>query len=76
MKTAQSRLKTSLTLKEVEKRMDEVENSEHEKGVHKIFYPHFVYFSDELKLELMKYGYKVYKGSWDGVINDAIIIEW
>jgi len=76
MKTASERLKTGLTIQEVEKRMDEVESCKNEKGVCKIFYPHWIYFPDELKLQLMKLGYKVYKGSWDGVINDAIIIEW
>lgn len=76
MKTAQSRVKNSLTIKEVEKRMDEVENNPNEKGVFKIFYPHFIYVSDELKIELIQYGYKVYIGDWDGIMTNALIIEW
>lgn len=76
MKTAQSRIKVGLTFQDVEKRINEVETNKNEIGVFKIFYPHFVYFPDELKLELMKLGYKVYVGDWDGIIINALIIEW
>lgn len=36
-------------------------NKRHE---YKVFYPHFVYFSDTCKLELMRQGFKVYQGEW------------
>ena len=48
--------KTSISLDEIYKNI-EAANKNHE---YKIFYPHFVYFSDALKLELMRKGFKVY----------------
>lgn len=42
---------------------------------YKIFYPHFVYFSDACKLELIGQGFKVYQGEW--LHGDlGLIIEW
>ena len=42
---------------------------------HKVFYPHWVYFSDECKLELIRQGFKVSEGEW--VRGDyGLIIEW
>ena len=42
---------------------------------YKIFLPHWVYFSDECKLELMRQGFKVYQGEW--LRGDyGLIIEW
>lgn len=42
---------------------------------YKIFFPHWVYFSDECKLELMRQGFKVYQGEW--LRGDyGLIIEW
>lgn len=42
---------------------------------YKIFYPHWVYFSDECKLELIRQGFKVYQGEWlHG--DHGLIIEW
>lgn len=42
---------------------------------HKIFYPHWIYFSDACKLELIKQGFKVYEGEW--LRGDyGLIIEW
>lgn len=42
---------------------------------YKIFFPHWVYFSDERKLELMRQGFKVYQGEW--LRGDyGLIIEW
>jgi len=76
MKTAKERNKVSLTISEVEKRIDEVESGKNENGVFKIFYPHWVYVSDDIKLQLMKYGYKVYTDNWDGIMINALIIEW
>lgn len=42
---------------------------------YKIFFPHWVYFSDECKLELMRQGFKVYQGEWLRR-NYGLIIEW
>lgn len=42
---------------------------------YKIFFPHWVYFSDECKLELMRQGFKVYQGEW--LRGDyGLIIKW
>nr|DAI46205.1 MAG TPA: RTX toxin acyltransferase family [Caudoviricetes sp.] len=42
---------------------------------YKIFYPHWIYFSDECKLELIRQGFKVYQGEW--LRGDyGFIIEW
>ena len=42
---------------------------------YKIFFPHWVYFSDECKLELMRHGFKLYQGEW--LRGDyGLIIEW
>ena len=42
---------------------------------YKIFFPHWVCFSDECKLELMRQGFKVYQGEW--LRGDyGLIIEW
>jgi len=45
-------------------------------GQFKIAIPHFMHVSDEVKLELIENGYKVYIGDWDGVVKNALIIEW
>lgn len=63
--------KTSIPLDEIYKNI-EAANKRHE---YKVFYPHFVYFSDSLKLELMRKGFKVYVGEWlHG--DKGYIIEW
>ena len=41
----------------------------------KCFIPHFIYVTDETKLQLIKNGYKVYEGNWDAIMN-GLIIEW
>jgi len=46
------------------------------RGEFKIFIPHFVYVEENLKLKLIDDGYKVYKGDWDGIMKDVLIIEW
>lgn len=45
-------------------------------GEFKIFIPHFVYVEESVKIKLIEDGYKVYKGDWDRIIIDALIIEW
>ena len=43
---------------------------------YKHFIPHNIYVSDEVRLKLIDDGYKVYKGNWDGIMTDVLIIEW
>ena len=45
-------------------------------GNFKHFIPHWVYVSDEIILQLINDGFKVYKGEWDGIMKDCLIIEW
>lgn len=45
-------------------------------GYYKHFIPHFVYVSESVKMQLIDDGYKVYKGDWDGITKDCLIIEW
>jgi len=45
-------------------------------GCFKIFIPHNRFFSEKSKLELMVNGFKVYRGDWDGIMKDVVIIEW
>lgn len=42
----------------------------------KCFIPHFLYVDDSVKMQLIKDGYKVYRGDWDGMMIDCLIIEW
>ena len=41
----------------------------------KCLIPHFIYVTDEAKLQLIKDGYKVYEGNWDSLMK-GLIIEW
>lgn len=50
--------------------------SANEIGQFKIFIPNWNYFSDASRLELIENGFKVYKGDWDGIMKDVLIIEW
>lgn len=46
-----------------------------QRNEYKIFFPHWVYFSDECKLELKRQGFKLYQGEW--LHGDyGLIIEW
>lgn len=42
----------------------------------KIFIPHFKLVDESVKLQLIEDGFKIYKGDWDGMITNALIIEW
>lgn len=75
MKKASERIKVSVDIKDVENRMAQQETS-YDKGVFKAFFPHWVYVSDEIKMQLINNGYKVYIGDWDHVMKNALIIEW
>ena len=59
-------------------KIEDIYNSiEHQNkiGEFKIFYPHFVYVSDEVVKQLIEDGFKVSKGEWfRGEIG--LIIEW
>lgn len=45
-------------------------------GEFKHFIPNHVRVSDETKMQLIKDGFKVYVGNYDGFIINALIIEW
>ncbi len=46
------------------------------RGEYKWCIPHQFYVSEEVKVQLIEDGFKVYKGAWDGVLTNALIIEW
>ena len=63
--------KHSPSLDQIYKSIEEA----NKRNEYKIFFPHWVYFSDECKLELMRQGFKVYQGEW--LHGDCgLIIEW
>ncbi|MFD2824796.1 hypothetical protein ACFS5M_14025 [Lacinutrix iliipiscaria] len=64
--------KTSEALENIYKLISEA-NSRSE---FKCFIPHFVYVSEKIRLQLIEDGFKVYRGDWDGVITNCLIIEW
>lgn len=68
---AKSLAKTSPSLDDIYANI-ECANKRHE---YKVYYPHFIYFSDELKLELIRKGFKVYLGEWFHG-DMGYIIEW
>jgi len=45
-------------------------------GEFKIMIPHWHYVADETRLELIRNGFKVSNGVWDGLMQNALIIEW
>lgn len=77
-------LKANKTMKasHLKKQSEVIENiyqsisRENQNGNFKHFIPHFVYVSEQVKSELIENGYKVYRGDWDGIITNALIIEW
>lgn len=71
---ANSIKKTSVTVKEIYEGIES--ELKHNSSKFKYHIPHWIYVSDEVKLELINEGFKVYKGSWDGILNEALIIEW
>lgn len=74
MKKASERIKTTISVKEIEERIDQVEKNHSYQN--KIFIPHFENVSNDTKLQFMNAGYKVYNRDWDGVMKDVLIIEW
>ena len=45
-------------------------------GRFKCYIPHDVYVNESVKLQLIEDGFKVYKGDWDGMMTNCLIIEW
>lgn len=69
--TARELERTSPSLEQIYKDIEEANRQHH----YKIFYPHYVYFSDACKLELIRQGFKVCQGEWlHG--DQGLIIEW
>lgn len=66
--------KTTLTAIEIYEHIND--NLKHNPNTFKHFIPHYIYVSDEVKLQLINDGFKVYIGNWDNIINGALIIEW
>lgn len=63
--------KKSVTLEQIDNNIKSAIENNH----FKVFYPHFIYVSDEVKLSLIKNGFKVYEGTW--MYSDmGLIIEW
>ena len=46
------------------------------RGAFKHAIPHYIYVSDKVKLQLIEDGFKVYKGDWDSIMINSLIIEW
>lgn len=58
----------------LDKIYDDIQRA-NERNEYKVFYPHFVYFSDACMVELIKQGFKVYRGEWFHG-DHGLIIEW
>lgn len=69
---AKSLKKTSVSIENIYKGISESNANNRFKH----FVPHDVYVSDEVRLKLIEDGYKVYKGNWDGIMTNVLIIEW
>ena len=69
---ANTLIKQSINIESVYERIINETNNGHCKA----YYPHFVYIDESIKLQLIEDGFKVYKGVWDGVMVDCLIIEW
>lgn len=74
MKKASERIKTTISVKDIEEKIDQIEKDYPYQN--KIFIPHYHNVSNDTKLQFMNAGYKIYNGDWDGVMKDALIIEW
>lgn len=68
---ANSLMKKSIALDEI---YAQIEQS-NERGQFKHFIPHFIYISDDVRLQLQNDGFKAYYGEW--FANDSgLVIEW
>ena len=68
---AKDLIKKSVTIHDVYKNIEEANG----RGEFKFFYPHFVYVSNEVKMQLMSDGFKLSEGEFF-VGNNGLIIEW
>lgn len=64
--------KESISIEDIYKSISDMSAFKH----YKHFIPHHIYVSEQVKLQLIEDGFKVYKSDWDGVIKDCLIIEW
>ena len=69
---AKDLVKKELTLESIYKGIEQ----DNDNGYYKHYIPHFMYVADNTRLKLIDDGYKVYRGDWDGLITNVIIIEW
>lgn len=67
-------IKQSLTAKQIYEEI--INRTQDQKGVFKIFFPHWVYIAPHVIQELIQNGFKISISDWDGVMIDATIIEW
>lgn len=66
--------KRSISKEEV---YDEISNLYNQKKSHyKHFIQHYFYISEEVILQMLNDGFKVYKGDFDHINKDVWIIEW
>lgn len=68
---ARQKTKKSISIEDIYKRIKEMPET-----VYKTFFHHSEYISDEIKMQLISDGYKVYIGDWDAHCINCLIIEW
>ena len=56
--------------------LQQIEHVNNNQNQFKIFFQHCVYVEQKTILQLIELGFKVYRGDWDGMHKDALIIEW
>ncbi len=69
---AKSLQKKSTPIEEIYKWIESSNNV----GDFKIFIPHFKHVDESVRLQLIEDGFKIYRGDWDGITTNALIIEW
>lgn len=67
-------VKKSISTEQIYRNIQTMVNSNPEQYKH--FIPNNIYVSDEVRLQLLNDGFKVYRGDWDGIMKDCLIIEW
>ena len=69
---ANTLIKKTILIKDI---YENIQRSNDEYNQNMVYYPSMIYISDEIKLELMSNGFKVYTGDVD-VVRGCLIIEW
>ena len=69
---AQSLKKVPVSIESIHQQISEANS----RGEFRWFIPHFVYVTEEVKIQLIEEGFKVYKADWDGLLTDCLIVEW